>query len=285
MPEGHTVHRIARLHREALAGRQVRVTSPQGRFAAGAAQLDGRRLDDVEAYGKQLFYRFGSDVLHIHLGLVGKFPTYHGEAPAPTATTRLAIAADGESGRTIAYLVGPMVCDLVDPDSEKQILAGLGPDPLGDGTEDQFVAMLARRSVPIGAALLDQRVIAGVGNVYRAEALFLCGIHPDHPARSLEPGEITCLWRTIAGAMRLGERLGRIVTVTPEEVGAARPEDLAASDDERLYVYRRAGDPCRRCATELCAWTVGGRTITACPRCQPASDSRTVPHAPPPRRY
>jgi len=277
LPEGHTVHRIARLHREAFAGRGVRVTSPQGRFAAGAARLDGRTLDDVEAYGKQLFYRFGSDILHIHLGLVGKFLIYHGEAPAPTAGTRLSIAA----GETVAYLAGPMVCELIDPDTEKQIVAGLGPDPLGGGTEEQFAAMVARRSAPIGAALLDQSVIAGVGNVYRAEALFLCGIHPDRPARALQPREVACLWRTIAGAMRLGERLGRIVTVSPEEVGAASPEDLAASDDERLYAYRRAGLPCRRCATELRAWTVGARTITACPHCQPPHPlRRTVQDGP-----
>ncbi|MGH8906124.1 MAG: hypothetical protein ACRD0K_06340 [Egibacteraceae bacterium] len=179
------------------------------------------------------------------------------------------MAANGSA----AHLAGPMTCELLDPDTARQALAGLGPDPLGDGTRERLGAGLARRSAPVGAALLDQRLIAGAGNVYWAEALFLCGIHPDRPARSLGDQETAGLWRVIVGAMRLGERLGRIVTVDPAEVGARSSEDLADSD-ARLYVYRRAGLPRRRCAAELAAWTVGGRTITACPTCQPRERPR-----------
>jgi endonuclease-8 len=255
VPEGHTIHRIARLQREALAGRPVAVTSPQGRFAEGAALLDGQVLEDVEAVGKHLFYRFGPHTLHVHLGLIGQFRSFEGDAPPPTAGTRLAMRADG----TTIYLSGPMVCGLIDPGSEDEIRAALGPDPLGDGTRDEFAAALARRTTPIGAALLDQRVLAGVGNVYRAESLFLCGIHPERPARELTGAEVGCLWTTIVDRMRLGERLGRIVTV-----------DDADEDGRVVYVYRRGGEPCRRCGTELRSWTLGGRTITACPVCQPA---------------
>ncbi|MGH8903178.1 MAG: Fpg/Nei family DNA glycosylase [Egibacteraceae bacterium] len=268
MPEGHTIHRIARQHREALGGRTVTVSSPQGRFADSAALLDGQTLDDVEAYGKHLFYRWaGGDVLHVHLGLVGMFRTFAGEAPAPTRTTRLAMAAD----EATVHLAGPMVCELLEPDGEGQILAWLGPDPLRDGRDAglRFRQALGRRSIPIGAALLDQKVVAGIGNVYRAETLFLCGIHPDRPARSLTDNEAVGLWSTIVEHLRLGMRLGRIVTVDPAEVGAARPEDLIDADDDRLYVYRRGGLPCRRCGTHLRAWKVGGRTITACEICQP----------------
>lgn len=164
-----------------------------------------------------------------------------------------------------------MVCELLDPEGEGQILAWLGPDPLRDGRDagPRFRQALGRRSIPIGAALLDQTVVAGIGNVSRAETLFLRGIHPDRPARSLTDEEAAGLWSTIVEQLRLGERLGRIVTVDPAEVGAARPEDLIDAGDERLYVYRRAGLACRRCGTALRGWKVGGRTITACPTCQP----------------
>jgi endonuclease-8 len=267
MPEGHTIHRIAQQHREALSGRAVRVTSPQGRFADGAARLDGQTLDDVEAYGKHLFYRWaGGEVLHVHLGLIGGFRTVVGGA-LPTATTRLAMSTNGAT----VCLSGPMVCELLHPGGEQQILARLGPDPLRDGlgADERFRQALGRRSIPIGAALLDQNVVAGIGNVYRAETLFLCGIHPDRPARSLSEDEVAGLWFTIVTQLRLGERLGCIVTVDPAEAGVARPEDLVDAGDERLYVYGRAGLSCRRCGTELRAWKVGGRTITACEVCQP----------------
>lgn len=269
MPEGHTIHRIAQEHRELFGGRVVAVSSPQGRFSGGAARLDGQKLDDVEAYGKHLFYRWsGGEVLHVHLGLVGVFRTFaNGEASPPTKATRLALRAD----EATVYLAGPMVCELLDPGGEAQILSWLGPDPLRDGRGAglRFRDALARRSIPIGAALLDQKVVAGIGNVYRAETLFLRGIHPDRPARSLTRGAVADLWETIVEQLRQGLRLGRIVTVDPAEVGAARPEDLIDAHDDRLYVYRRAGLPCRRCGTELRAWKLGARTITACEVCQP----------------
>ena len=94
MPEGHTIHRYARLHRELFAGQRLRVTSPQGRFAAGASQVDGRRLDGADAYGKHLFYRWARGLtLHVHLGLFGKFRSHRGDAPPPSDQTRLALAS------------------------------------------------------------------------------------------------------------------------------------------------------------------------------------------------
>ncbi len=266
MPEGHTVHRHARLHRKHFAGRQVAVSSPQGRFATGAARLDGQELRDVEAHGKNLFYRWaGGDILHVHLGLVGKFRTYHGDPPPPTPGTRLAMRADGST----IYLAGPMTCQLIDPEQEDDMRARLGPDPLRvdrDGV-DAFAANLARRKVPIGAALLDQSVVAGVGNVYRAEVLFLEGIHPDVPARTLADGQVEALWTRLEQELKRGERSGRIVTVEPADVGARRRSELRRG--RRLYVYKRAGDPCHRCGTPIQRWELAGRKIWACPACQP----------------
>jgi formamidopyrimidine-DNA glycosylase len=265
MPEGHTLHRYARLHRRDLAGARLAVRSPQGRFAAGAARLDGRVLADVEAVGKHLFYRWeGGLTLHVHLGLFGKFRTHRGTPPPPTDGTRLAMASDAVT----VYLAGPTDCSLVDPAEEDAIRSRLGPDPLREGARgaESFASRLARRSIPICEALLDQKVVAGVGNVYRAEVLFLEGIHPDVPAGDLDGDRAVRLWERMTAELRRGARSGRIVTVDPAEAGARRRSDLAR--DERLYVYGRAGLPCRRCGTEIAAWTPRTRTVWACPSCQ-----------------
>ena len=128
-------------------------------------------------------------------------------------------------------------------------------------------AALDRRSIPIAAALLDQAAIAGIGNVYRAELLFLAGVHPDRPARDTTAEERTELWQRSVELLAIGERLGRIVTVDAEEAGARAARDLPR--DERLYVYHRDGEPCRRCGTEIVRWDMRGRSVWACPTCQP----------------
>ncbi len=276
MPEGHTIHRYARLHRETLGGRQVEASSPQGRFAEGASILDGRVLDDVEAVGKHLLYRFeGAPALHVHLGLFGRFVTYgsaDGDVPDPTSGTRLRLRADeghDGSGRlrpaVEVRLAGPTACELLDTDDEQALRARLGPDPLDEHAEPSaFAGALSRRRVPIGQALLDQRVIAGVGNVFRAEALFIEGIDPATASRGLSADEVAALWHTLRRMLQEGERRGRIVTVETSE----RPDELA-TDDAR-YVYRREGLPCRRCQTPVISWQLGGRRVYACPHCQPA---------------
>lgn len=266
MPEGHTIHRLARLHRSAFAGRSVEVTSPQGRFVEGAARLDGRVLDDVEGHGKHLFYRFDglAEALHVHLGLVGVFRSHRTPAPAPGQAVRLRIAAGGRA----ADLSGPMVCALLDPEAEEALRARLGPDPLRrDADPERMWEALRRRRIAIGAALLDQVVVSGIGNVFRAEALFLVGVHPARPSKALTREEFEALWRTLREQLRAGERSGRIVTVDPADVGA--PSRGQVPDDERVCVYRRAGEPCRRCGTTVEAWRLGGRTVSACPTCQP----------------
>lgn len=266
MPEGHTIHRYARLHRATLVGDALVVWSPQGRFDAGARRLDGSRVDDVEAHGKHLFYRWSVDgapaTLHVHLGLFGRFRTHRDLAPEPTPGTRLAVSTHD----TVLYLSGPTACDLVDPDQEAQLRARLGPDPLRDDDPDPAFAALGRRRVGIGQTLLDQRVIAGVGNVYRAELLFLLGVHPDTPSRQIDRSTFDRLWALLRTLLSDGERRGRIVTVQPED--RDRPPSRLARY-ERLYVYGRGGQPCRRCATTIVSWELGGRTVSACPTCQP----------------
>ena len=262
MPEGHTIHRLARDLRRTLSGGPVHAWSPQGRFADGAALLDGRPLRRADAWGKYLFCDFGTgDVLHVHLGLIGKFRPKPAPAPDPVGIIRLRL----EGERATWDLSGPTRCELITRDEVRAITAKLGADPLRR-TPDVGAARakFARSSRPVGAYLLDQSVIAGIGNVYRAELLFLCGIHPARPASSLDDDEFDELWRRTVDLLRIGVRLGRIVTTDPDEIG--RPRSRMRAED-RLYVYHR--DHCRRCGTELGVLELGGRPIWFCPTCQP----------------
>lgn len=267
MPEGHVLHRAARLHGRRFRGHRVSASSPQGRFAGGAARLDGQTVLGIDALGKHLFYRFDSgDVLHVHLGLFGKFRVRQLPAPEPSPNARLVLETDADH----LHLAGPTVCALIDPDEEDQLRSRLGPDPIlqpPDGA-DRLVEKLSRRSISIGAALLDQSVVAGIGNVYRSELLFLAGVHPLSVAKTLDAATVHDLWDRSVDALRAGERTGRIVTVEPEEMGAKTGRDLKRRD--RLYVYKRASDPCRRCGTPIRTADADGRNVWWCPSCQPA---------------
>ena len=265
MPEGHTIHRAARLQRRRFAGHRLRVDSPQGRFADGAGALDGRVLEGIDARGKHLFYRWeGGETLHVHLGLFGRFRVWGTDPPEPTDGTRMRWR--GEPGAL--HLSGPTACRLLDPDDERGILDRLGPDPLArrEGDEERIVAALARRRAPIAQTLLDQALVAGIGNVYRAELLFLAGIRPTRPSNRVSEREAAELWSRSVDLLSIGERIGRIVTVDLDETDYSRPRDVPRR--ERLYVYRRAGRPCRRCGEEIRREDLAGRSVFWCPRCQ-----------------
>src|SRR3954469_2229959 len=176
VPEGQTLHLLARDHPRDLGGRPVHVTSPQGRAAGVAARLDGRVLERAEAYGKHLFHHWEGidDVLHVHLGLFGKF-TRHASPPPPPATPNVRVRLEGAAWTV--DLTGPTVCELLDPEGVDRVVARLGPDPLRRDADPELAwTRLRRRRVPVGVALMDQAVFAGVGNVFRAEALFVLGI-------------------------------------------------------------------------------------------------------------
>lgn len=263
MPEGHTIHRHARLQMQELGGRELAVSSPQGWAEDAAAELDGRRLERIDAFGKHLLYRFeGALPLHIHLGLFGRFRTWKGEAPEPRDTTRLRL----DGGESVIDLSGATASALISEEDEEKLLARLGPDPLrADVDSEGAWGVMQRRRIGIGAALLDQRVIAGIGNVYRAEILFACGIAPMTPARDLQRADFDCIWETTRMMMRDGERSGRIITVPKEEATGQRSK-LRGRD--RVQVYRR--ETCRRCGGPVSSETVAARTMWWCPRDQPA---------------
>lgn len=260
MPEGHTIHRAARRQAELLCGAPVAAGSPQGRFADGARHLDGRTLHAVDAVGKHLLYRFDDAVLHVHLGLFGRFDTHRAAPPAPRGAVRLRLEGHGGT----VDLRGPTACELIDPPDEERLLARLGPDPLrADADPDRAWHRIHRSRRAIGALLMDQSVLAGVGNVFRAEALHVEGIHPSREGRSLSREEFDRLWATICRMLRDGERAGRIVTVSAEDAGVPRSR---IPRGERTYVYRQAA--CRRCGGPVRAWEMAGRRAWACESCQ-----------------
>ncbi len=267
MPEGHVIHRAARLQGRRFRGKTVEVTSPQGRFAEGAGHVDGRTIERMHAYGKHLFYDFDNDLsIHIHLGLFGRFRI--SKLPAqlePSPNCRLLI----ESTTDQLHLAGPTVCEVIDADQIAAIIERLGPDPIVNPVDgaDKLAQRLSKRSIPIGAALLDQKVIAGIGNVYRAEFLFALGIHPFVTSKDLDRSAVEAIWALSVDELTAGEKLGRIVTVDPAEVGYDKRSDIPSRD--RLYAYKRQGEPCRRCGTAIAAADIDGRNIWWCPTCQP----------------
>jgi endonuclease-8 len=262
VPEGHTIHRHAAAHRRLFADRPVAVSSPQGRFGDGAAVLDGRRVERVEAWGKHEWLWFEGDaVLHVHLGLFGKWRTHApGEPPEPRGQVRVRIHGDAGT----ADLAGPTACDVVTAAERDALVARLGPDPLRpDADPEAFCALAARTRRAIGLVLMDQSAVAGVGNVYRAEALFVNGIWPEHPARELTAAQHRALWDTVVRQLGDGVRAGRIVTVDRAELGLPRGR---VPRDKTTYVYKR--EHCLRCGTPVRRWDLAGRWCYACPTCQ-----------------
>lgn len=241
----------------------VIASSPQGRFEEEAALLDGRTLNAAEAWGKHLFMDFdGAPLLHIHLGLIGKFRKKPVDADEIGAI-RLRLRGEDATWD----LTGPMVCSLIDDDDAAKITDKLGPDPLRkDADPEQFVARMKRKKLPLSAALLDQKVIAGIGNVYRSEFCFLAGIDPNTPANELSNDQLAELWEMSVSQLTEGRRLNRIVTRDPAEVGVAAGR---IPQSERLYVYKREGEPCHRCSDEIRLAEIAKRKAWYCPTCQP----------------
>jgi endonuclease VIII len=263
MPEGHTIRRAALDHEAALAGHALRITSPQGRFAVDGllGQRERVTLRRVEAYGKHLFYVFERGrTLHVHLGLFGKFRRSASPPQAPAPTIRLRL----EGPRVTIDLRGPTACELVTKSQKTAILDRLGPDPLREDADPElFFSYLEGSKVPIGVTLMDQRVIAGVGNVYRAEVLHLVRLHPLVPAREVSRAKAEEIWSLASGLMRKGVQDGRIITT--RGLLAARGKRMPRA--ESVHVYRR--DTCLTCDEPVERFTLRARTVHLCPRCQP----------------
>jgi len=321
MPEGHSVHRIARQFALHFVGHRVQASSPQGRFAAGAALLDGQVMIGSKAVGKQLFLQFDNGLwLRVHLGIYGAWDfsgvvtadatmasaqgrigqtnqrgTVVGEheeslssigaprrtrlrmaeqetrgpgadsapfPPEPIGAVRVRLLTDA----SCADLRGPTACDVLGEEEVAAAIGKLGPDPLVDsspGAEQRFVGTVRRKPTPIALLLMDQSVIAGVGNVYRAELLFRARLNPHTPGRDVAEATARALWRDWARLLAIGVATGQMMTMdglSPEDYDAA-----LASRADRHWVYHRTGEPCRVCGTPIAMEELGGRKLYWCP--------------------
>ena len=293
MPEGHVIHRLAAELDHAFAGRVVTVSSPQGRFAEASALLDQTVFRTAEAFGKHLILDFSPPAtpksvpeelasganerhegrpatpgpfVHIHLGLIGKLRWVKPDAVEGAGTLRLRIQTDEHA----AELRGPQACALVGPEEVAALVAALGPDPLrADADPERGWLRVHRSDRTIASLLMDQRVAAGVGNIYRAEVLYRQRIHPDTPGSELSRRAWNRIWADFVELMPQGVLHGRIDTVRPEdspEVTGREPR--VDRHGGEVYVYRRQGQPCLVCGREVSLRLFEGRNLYWCPRCQ-----------------
>jgi endonuclease VIII len=257
MPEGHTIHRAARDQRKMLAGQILRVASPQGRFFDGAAVLDGQQCLSVEAYGKHLIYQFKGDVaLHIHLGLFGRFRTAKLPAPEPRGEVRVRM----ESETHVVDINGPNTCEVLDPPALQALVKRIGPDVLRrDANPDVAWARIAKSRVSIGQLLMDQSVIAGIGNIYRTEILWRQGVHPLCPGNAIYRADFDRLWADAVHLLEIGVKNNAIITVDGVKKSKSRY-------GERVNIFNKPH--CPRCDSEIVVFEIATRRAFACEVCQ-----------------
>lgn len=263
MVEGHSVHRIAVSHGKRLVGRTYKAASPNGRFAGGAALINGRQFSRIEAIGKNLFAFFSAVgvpdvVMHVHFGMSGRWSVADtARAREPTATTRLTLEGHGMVAHLSAMTVEHGGIELFEAKR-----AMLGHDPLrADADPDALWAKVSASSKTIGALLMDQTAFAGVGNIFRAEILFVARVHPELKGKQLTRQQFDCIWAASVRLMHRAFTLGSILTVFPEEAAAVGRPQL------RRWIYNSAA--CGRCGGPVTSWAVQSRTCYACNRCQP----------------
>jgi endonuclease-8 len=277
MPEGHTLHRLAGAIDTAFAGTVPEVSSPQGRFAEGAALLDGTVLERAWAHGKLLFVDFaGARTLHVHLGLIGKWfvlpvESEHVElGPPVVGEVRLRIADE----RHVADLRGPMACQVVDQDEVLRLVARQGPDPLqpvdARNDPDAAYAKISRSGKTVAELLMDQTVLAGVGNIYRCEVLWRHRLHPLKPGRSLKRASWQLIWDDLVHLMPWGVRTGSIITLDDvlADTAAAWGRGERPVVPREFAVYQRNGMSCLRCGSTVRHKVVAGRNLFWCGGCQ-----------------
>ncbi|MET3567534.1 endonuclease-8 [Leifsonia sp. 563] len=324
MPEGHSVHRIARQFAVNFVGHRVSVSSPQGRFAADATRIDGHVMTDAKAVGKQMFLEFDNGLwLRVHLGLYGAWdfagdisidPTIAsangrmgqtnqrgtdlepvldsaGEnslhsigaprrtrlrmaesekveaeitsfPPEPIGQVRVRLLTD----TAVADLRGPTACEVLDPAQVDAVIAKLGPDPQVDDSqeaEDRFVSIVRRKPTAIALLLMDQSVVSGIGNVYRAELLFRVRQNPHTPGKQVPEETVRALWRDWVHLLRIGVETGQMMTM--DDLDEQSYRKAMANRDDRHWVYKREGLPCRVCGTNIVMEELGGRKLYWCP--------------------
>jgi formamidopyrimidine-DNA glycosylase len=274
VPELPEVETVRRRLEPALVGRRFehveiddpRLTRPEDP-AEVAAELTGERVEALERRGKYLVVRFESGrVLLIHLRMTGTL--LHAAPGKPTDVPHRRAVVNLDDGSDVVYRdvrrFGTWL--LVEPDTLDSYLAQrLGGEPLGRTfTTRSLAASLANRRAPVKAALLDQRTLAGLGNIYVDEALWRARIHPLRPALELDADEVRALREGIKRALETGiRRQGATLR------DYRQPDGSAGSMQNEFKVYGRLGEPCDRCGTPIEKTRVAGRGTWYCPACQP----------------
>ncbi|KAA5541062.1 Fpg/Nei family DNA glycosylase [Roseiconus nitratireducens] len=260
MPEGHKTHFLAREHTRQFSGQPIKVSSPQGRFRGDARKVSGKVFSHSEAVGKHLFYHFdGGRLIHVHLGRYGKFRQH--AVPPPAAVGQVRMRWQGAD--TALDLTGPTTCRVIDADTRAEVIEKLGPDPLAGGSPAKVWNRVRKSNKPIGALLLDQAVVAGVGNIFRAELLFALRWDPRTPGDQLDRPAFDRMWKALGKMMRTGLRYGKIITVSSKEAGVP----LASLEGrDRFRVYGKSN--CPVCGHPIETIEVASRKLYWCPSCQ-----------------
>ena len=258
MPEGHTIHRAAQDHRRALSGQKLSVISPQGKFSEGASLLDLEFCETVEAIGKHLLYRFQNNrTLHIHLGLFGRIRKQALPLKPPKGAVRVRLI----SGTHFVDINGPTICEVLDQSGVNALFNRIGPDVLRpDSNPEISFQKIKRSSLPIGKLIMDQSIMAGIGNIYRTEILWRQAIHPEIPGKAISKHTFDRIWADAAYLLSIGVKRNSIVTV-----------------DAQLSTKKRTGEKYNIFGTEICPKCNGDvrrleinkRKAFVCDTCQP----------------
>jgi formamidopyrimidine-DNA glycosylase len=273
MPELPEVESVRRRLAPVLEGRRLerveildaRLTRPFDPDEV-ARELEGERVSTVDRRGKYLIVRFESGrSLLVHLRMTGSLRNGKAGSLPDDPYRRAVVSLDDSSD--VAYRdvrrFGTWL--LLEPgELEPYLEARVGPEPLGPGFRARDLeAKLARRTAPVKAVILDQRTVAGVGNIYADEALWRARVHPLREARSLDSSEVAALHKAIRDVLRRGiERQGATLR------DYALPDGGEGGMQHEFKVYGRAGEPCDRCGTPIERIVVGGRGTWYCPHCQ-----------------
>ncbi len=262
MPEGHTIHRAARDHRKVLAGQVLDVSSPQGRFAEGAKRIDGLRCSEVEAYGKHLIYRFDYGLsLHIHLGLFGRLHKRKLPLTEPKGVVRVRLVGSTH----VVDINGPNTCEVLDEPQLLALIDRIGPDVLrADADPDQAFRRITKSKAPIGRLIMNQAVMAGIGNIYRTEILWRQAIHPLTPGRALRREDFDRIWEDAVALLEIGVKRNSIITTAHVPPGRGRLK-------ERVNIFGKT--VCPKCKGDVERLELENRKVYVCAACQPAASS------------
>jgi endonuclease-8 len=271
MPEGDTIHRAARRVGEALVDREiVAIETPQARHRLDRwpERLAGRSVRSVDARGKHLLLRFEGDLtLHSHLRTGGAWRVYRRGQPWRRSPRRAWLVIRTPEHEVVQF-DGPVLELMTDARTRSASrLAALGPDVLApDFDESAYLRRLREDDSTrgVGDALLDQRNLAGVGNIWKSEGCYLAGIDPWRPLSRLSDAEAATIVRALRPLMRRAAKSGGPIETAP------KGERRGPGQERRTWVYGRSGLPCRKCATAIRARGQGddNRTTYWCPTCQ-----------------